>query len=148
MKTRRPKLYLAIVVLALAPLFGPAATMQQAPKRPIEVSDVIAWKTVGPTVLSNDGQWFGYRSVPQEGDGEVVVRRVRGDSKEMRFPSASSRSPVRRRWWRARRPRGRRQRRARILDDAKWVAFTTYPTTRRHCVSSGSGGRSSRASRS
>ena len=86
MKTPRPKLFLAIVVLALVPLFGPAATMQQAPKRPIDVSDVIAWKTVGSTVLSNDGQWFGYRSMPQEGDGDVVVRRVRGESKELRFP--------------------------------------------------------------
>ena len=86
MKTRRPQLYLAIVVLALAPLFGPAASMQQAPKRPIEVADVIAWKTVGSTVLSNDGQWFGYRCAPQEGDGEVVVRRVRGDEQGDALP--------------------------------------------------------------
>src|SRR4029079_13157448 len=93
MKTPRPKLFLAIVVLALVPLFGPPATMQQAPKRPIDVSDVIAWKAIGSTVLSNDGQWFGYRSMPEEGDGDVVVRRVRGESKELRFPIGEQPQP-------------------------------------------------------
>ena len=86
MKLRRPRLLVAIAVLVVAPLFGPAASMQRAAKRPLEVEDVIAWKAVGSTVLSNDGQWFAYRLAPQEGDGEVVVKRVRGDSKEQRFP--------------------------------------------------------------
>ena len=85
MKSRRPRLFLAIAVLAIAPLFGPTASMQQAPKRAVEVEDVIAWKTLGSTVLSNDGQWFGYRLAPQEGDAEVVVKAVRSD-KTMRFP--------------------------------------------------------------
>src|SRR5688500_9287132 len=87
MNLRRSRLLFSVAVLALAPLFGPAATMQQASKRPIEVSDVVAWKTVGSTVLSADGQWFGYRVAPQEGDGEVVIKRVRGENeKEVRFP--------------------------------------------------------------
>jgi dienelactone hydrolase len=127
MKTRRPQLVLAIVALALAPLFGPAATMQSAAKRPIEVADVIAWKSLGSTVLSSDGQWFGYRSVPQEGDGEVVLRRVRTD-KELRFPIGEQ-------------PQGQGGGRGgrggaagggssalAFSDDAKWAAFTTYPT--------------------
>src|SRR6185503_831762 len=86
MKFRRPRLVLSILVLALAPLFGPAASMQQAAKRPIEVEDVIAWKSMGATVLSSAGQWFGYRLAPQEGDAEIVLKRVRGESKELRFP--------------------------------------------------------------
>ena len=61
MKLRRPSLLLSILVLALAPLYGPAASMQQAAKRPIEIEDVIAWKSMGATTLSADGQWFGYR---------------------------------------------------------------------------------------
>ena len=77
MKTPRPKLFLAIFVLALVPLFGPAATMQQAPKRPIDVSDVIAWKAIGSTVLSNDGQWFGYRSMPH-GPMDLQVNTTHG----------------------------------------------------------------------
>src|SRR3982750_829680 len=86
MHARRTRLVLSIAVLALAPLFGPAASMQQAPRRAIEVEDVIAWKSIGSTVLSSDGQWFGYRLAPQEGDAEVVLKRVRAD-KELRFPA-------------------------------------------------------------
>lgn len=74
MKPHRPRLLLASAVLVIAPLFGPAASMQQAPKRPIEVEDVVSWKNLGSTVLSNDGQCFGYRLTPQEGDAEVIVR--------------------------------------------------------------------------
>src|SRR4051812_39959318 len=86
MKLRRSRLLLSLSVLVLLPLFGPAATMQQAPKRAIEVEDVIAWKSIGATVLSSDGQWFGYRLAPQEGDAEIVLKRA-GADKEWRFPA-------------------------------------------------------------
>ena len=125
MRSPRPQLLVAMAALAIAPLFGPAASMQQAAKRPVEVEDVIAWKSLGAPVLSNDGQWFAYRLAPQEGDAEVVVRQARGDDKTMRFPvgevpqgaggggrggPAGASSPVA------------------FSDDAKWVAFSTYPT--------------------
>src|SRR5436190_13847864 len=90
MTTRRSRLWLAIAALVFVPLFGPAASMQQAPKRPIELEDIIAWKSMSATALSADGQWFGYRLSPQEGDGEIVIRRVRGDGKEMRFPAGEA----------------------------------------------------------
>ena len=77
MKSRNPRLLFAIAALVIAPLFGPAASMQQAAKHPVEVEDVVAWKSLGSTVLSNDGQWFGYRLAPQEGDAEVVVKAVK-----------------------------------------------------------------------
>src|SRR4029079_7501347 len=131
MKTPRPKLFLAIFVLALVPLFGPAATMQQAPKRPIDVSDVIAGEGIGSTVCSNDGQWFGYRSMPQEGDGDVVIRRVHGDAKEMRFPIGEQPQPGdggAGGGGRGGPAAGGAPSVLAFSDDAKWVAFTTYPT--------------------
>ena len=38
----------------------PAATMQSAAqqRRPIELQDIITWKSIGTTAVSNDGQWF------------------------------------------------------------------------------------------
>ena len=33
-------------------------------KRPIELKDIIEWKAIGATSVSNDGQWFGYRMLP------------------------------------------------------------------------------------
>ena len=124
MPTRRLRFLLAVTVLVAAPLLGPAATMQQAPKRAIEVEDVIAWKSIGATVLSSDGQWFGYRLAPQEGDAEIVLKRVRAE-KEWRFPAGEQ-------------PQAEAGGAGRggaaavstlaFSDDGKWAAFTTYPT--------------------
>ena len=125
MKSRRLHLLLAIAALAVAPLFGPAAAMQQAVKRPLEVEDVIAWKTVASTVLSNDGQWFAYRFAPQEGDAEVVVKRVRGDNKEQRFPIGEQPTEP---GGGGRGGPGTAPSTLAFSEDGKWVAFTTYPT--------------------
>ena len=75
MHTRRPRFLLAVAVLAIVPFLGSTAATQQAAKRPIEIEDVIAWKAIGASVLSSDGQWFGYRLAPQEGDAEIVLKR-------------------------------------------------------------------------
>ena len=86
----------------------------------------IAWKSLGSPVLSNDGQWFGYRLAPQEGDAEILVKAVRGD-KTLRFPIGEVPAGGARR--RPRR-RGRRRDSPRFAfsDDGKWAAFTNYPT--------------------
>jgi dipeptidyl aminopeptidase/acylaminoacyl peptidase len=128
MKSRRPQMLLAVVALVIAPLFGPAALMQQAPKHAVEVADVIAWKSLGSPVLSNDGQWFGYRLAPQEGDAEILVKAVRGDQ-TLRFPigevpaggaggAGGGRGGA----------AGGATATFAFSDDGKWAAFTTYPT--------------------
>ena len=123
MHTRRPRLLLAIAALVIAPLFGPAASMQQASKKSIEVEDVIAWKSIGATVLSADGQWFGYRVAPQEGDAEIVIKRVRAD-KEWRFPAGEQPQGE----GGGGRGGGGAVSTLAFSDDGKWAAFTSYPT--------------------
>src|SRR5687767_4911788 len=127
MTLRRSRLLLSVAVLALVPLFGPVASMQDAPKRPIEVSDVVAWKTVGATVLAADGQWFGYRVAPQEGDGEVVVKRVRGE-KELRFPIGEQPQAEGGGGGRGAAAAGAGSAALSFSEDARWAAFMTYPT--------------------
>ena len=127
------RLVLTIAFTAILPLAGPAAQMQQqAPaKRPIQLEDIIAWKTIGTTAVSNDGQWFGYRLAPGEGDAQVVLKRVRGD-KELKFDigdpqaaAAGAAAPV---------PGppggGGASSTLDFSEDSKWVAFTTYPAHR------------------
>ena len=121
MHTRRLQLLVAIAALVILPLFGPAAAMQQGARRGVEVADVIAWKSLGTTVLSNDGQWFGYRLAPQEGDGEVVVKAVRGE-KEMRFPAGEQPQAGG-----GGRGGGGASASLAFSADGKWAAFTTYP---------------------
>jgi dipeptidyl aminopeptidase/acylaminoacyl peptidase len=130
MFTRRPRFLLAVAVLVAGPYLVPAATqpaaqaIQPAVKRAIEIEDVIAWKSIGSTVLSSDGEWFGYRIAPQEGDAEIVLKRVRAD-KEWRFPAGEQPQ--------AAGAGGGRGGAAAIStlafsEDGKFAAFTTYPT--------------------
>ena len=127
MRTRRAQLLLAIAVLAVTPLFGPS--VRTAPKPPIQIEDVVAWKSVGLPTLSSDGQWFAYRLAPQEGDAEIVVRRVH-DDKEMRFtageqPQAAPGDPGG-----GRGGFGGVSSSLAFSNDGKWVAFMTYPPRR------------------
>jgi hypothetical protein len=127
MTLHRPRLLFAIAVLALVPLFGPAASMQSTTaKRPIELEDIIAWKSVTTPVLSSDGQWFGYRLAPQEGDAEVVVSRTHGD-KTMRFPAGEQPQAADGGGGGRGGPAGASATLG-FSEDGKWVAFMTYPT--------------------
>jgi dipeptidyl aminopeptidase/acylaminoacyl peptidase len=127
MRSRSSRLIAALVAVLMLPLFGPVAHMQQAPKRSLQLEDIVAWKTIGNAIVSNDGQWFAYRMAPGEGDAQVVVRRTRAD-KEMKFevgepPAAGGgggaavggAAPVAS---------------LEFSEDSKWVAFTTYPMRR------------------
>ena len=127
MIVRRPSLAAAILVLALVPLFGPAASMQQAPKRPIDIEDVVAWKAMGAATMSADGQWFGYRLAPQEGDADVVLKRTRGDNKELKFP-AGEQPQGDGGGGRGGAAAGGPGASLAFSEDGKWAAFTTYPT--------------------
>ena len=82
--TARRRLALTLALAALMPLVGPAATMQKAAKKAIQLEDIINWKAIGATTVSNDGQWFAYRLAPGEGDAQIVIRATRSD-KELKF---------------------------------------------------------------
>jgi dipeptidyl aminopeptidase/acylaminoacyl peptidase len=110
MRARPRRLVLTLALFALVPLLGPAASMQQAPKRAIELEDIINWKSIGQPTASNDGQWFAYRLAPGEGDAQVIVRSTRSD-KEMSFDigEAAGGGGIE------------------FSEDSKWIAFTTHP---------------------
>ena len=125
-KSRR--LVLTVALAALMPLVGPPASMQQsASRRPIELQDIIDWKAIAATTVSNDGQWFAYRLGPGEGDAQVVIRSTR-TGKETTFeigePGGGGGGPA------GGGPAAAAGGGAASLDfseDSKWVAFTTYP---------------------
>ena len=122
------RLVLTIALAALAPLVGPPASMQQsASRRPIELQDIIDWKAIAATTVSNDGQWFAYRLAPGEGDAQVVVRSTR-TGKETTFEigepgggggGAAGGGPAA--------AAGVGGASLDFSEDSKWVAFTTYP---------------------
>jgi len=101
-------------------------------QKPIQLSDILAWKRIQAPAVSNDGQWFAYRLAPAEGDAEVVVRNLKTGA-DQRFPigdpqaaapadtaapgpppaavAAGSASPA-------------------FSADSRWVAFQVYPSER------------------
>jgi dipeptidyl aminopeptidase/acylaminoacyl peptidase len=125
------RLVVTLAFLTLIPLLAPPSTMQQAAgtRRAMELKDIVAWKTIGATALSNDGQWFGYRLGPGEGDAQVILRQTSSD-RELKFdigdpqatqPPIDTGAP----------PAGPPAAGAAAVqfsDDGKWAALSTYPT--------------------
>src|SRR5437868_3963276 len=62
----------ATCVFAL--LLSSAVLAQQ--KRPLSSADYDAWRSLQGQTLSRDGKYLAYALVPQDGDGEVVVRHL------------------------------------------------------------------------
>ena len=92
---------LLAVVLTLASAAGSAA----AAKKPLSYDAYNGWRSIQGNQLSRDGQWLVYALVPQDGDGELVVRNLRTDKE---FRAARGRQPV-------------------ITVDGKFVLFSIAP---------------------
>ncbi len=108
MKLVRRSFLLALIALVLVLPFVPVeAQSTAAAKRPMDIEDVIAFRNMGTTTLSNDGQWLAYSMRPTQGDSEVIVRSTATD-KEMKFPVGDGGGNV-----------------TTFSDDSKWVAFPT-----------------------
>ncbi|MFL6281246.1 MAG: prolyl oligopeptidase family serine peptidase [Vicinamibacterales bacterium] len=76
------KLFVAVV---LTMLVAPLGAQQPTAKRPITHDVYDGWKAIQGTKLSRDGIWVAYAVVPQDGDGELVVRNLK-TSTEYRAP--------------------------------------------------------------
>jgi len=84
--------------------------------RPLDLQAALAWRYVAGTAVANNGSWLMTRQSPNEGDGEVVLRALKGD-KEHRFPAGEAPAPS----------YGDRARDLAISEDSKWAAFLAYP---------------------
>jgi hypothetical protein len=63
---------LAILLLSIV-LFA------RAQKKPLGPGVYDGWQSIGERMLSADGKYLVYTVVPQEGDGELVIRSVVGN---------------------------------------------------------------------
>jgi dipeptidyl aminopeptidase/acylaminoacyl peptidase len=125
-------LALGLVAPSTLPIFGPSATMQSPvqQKRPIELQDIIDWKAIGTTAVSNDGQWFAYRIAPGEGDAQIIVKRTRAGDKELTFDVGEIPQAGAGREGRGGDASGAGSPSLDFSEDSKFVAFTTYPSRR------------------
>lgn len=67
------KYLIAICAGVLTAMFSAAQI-----KKPIDHSVYDQWQSVSALQVSNNGQWVVYQVIPQEGDGELVIRSADG----------------------------------------------------------------------
>ena len=58
-------------------ILPPSVLAEQNGKRPLTHEDYDAWKSIASSAISADGQWILYLEVPQDGDGELVVKNIK-----------------------------------------------------------------------
>jgi len=73
------------IAIALLCLVGVAPSAQAPHKKPITHDVYDSWKSIQGTKISRDGTWVAYALVPQDGDGELVVRNLKTNA-EYRAP--------------------------------------------------------------
>ncbi|MGZ8845448.1 MAG: S9 family peptidase [Pyrinomonadaceae bacterium] len=83
MRTHRSVTILSVCLFLLFSA-GAITAWGQTQQRPIELADIMAWKGISGTALSENGDWFAYRIGPPEGDSEVIIRQTKSD-KEYKF---------------------------------------------------------------
>jgi dipeptidyl aminopeptidase/acylaminoacyl peptidase len=77
-QTTRLRLRKKIIALCVSALVLSASVFAQqaASKRALTHADYDSWRSIQGQALSRDGKFLAYALVPQDGDGEVVVRNV------------------------------------------------------------------------
>jgi hypothetical protein len=78
MKRLRVTLVLALTAALIAFAPAPRLDAQNAAKRPIDLGDILSFRSMAGSALSPNGQWFAYRLSPLQGDSEVVIRSTSG----------------------------------------------------------------------
>jgi dipeptidyl aminopeptidase/acylaminoacyl peptidase len=66
----------ALAVCAAAVLFGAGQQAQTPGRRPVTHGDYDSFRAIQGQALSRDGRYLGYALLPQDGDGEVVIRNL------------------------------------------------------------------------
>ena len=119
--------FTATCALAQQPQAPPTlgAASHTAGTKQLTAADLKAWKSIRSPAVSNDGKWFAYVLVPNEGDATVVVRQTADGATEQRFPIGEPPTPQGNPF-----AAGGAPATLAISSDAKFVAFTIYPTQR------------------
>ncbi len=63
------------------------------PKRALTHKDYDGWRSISSPTLSRNGEWLAYSLMPQEGDGDLVVRNLKS-RKETRHVALDTRAAM------------------------------------------------------
>jgi len=100
------------IVLIFLGMFGTGFSETTPPRlKPIELPDILKWKSIRQAVLADNGVWLGVQIAPVEGDHDVLLREIQGKI-EYRFPAGDA---------------DRSSLQLTITSDSRWAAFFTFP---------------------
>ena len=118
------------IVLVVAVLVPGAFEARSAPagKRPLSHRDYDAWRDISAPVLSRDGRLLAYSYMPQDGDGDLVIRSLK-TGKERRISVGDIPAPTNDNddETGGDEPGPGRRIRVAITSDGAFVIATTYP---------------------
>src|SRR5690348_12860699 len=114
-------------LIALLALITVTLVAQTSSKRALTHRDYDNWKTIVGEKLSDDGKFLVYTLVPQEGDGELVLRNLEtGTERKETIGSRPPANPSEAEPG-AEAPPGPRPIPLSFTSDQKFVVFTTFP---------------------
>jgi dipeptidyl aminopeptidase/acylaminoacyl peptidase len=115
-----------VATLAVCLLATPGAQTQ---KRPLTHADYDAWRSIYTPTLTPDGRWLIYSFMPQEGDGDLIVRDLE-TGQERREPVGALPPPVIQTAEEINPDAPPQVRSVRILtsSDSRFVAVTSFPS--------------------
>src|SRR5262245_54304044 len=115
-------------VSAIALGFSLGAAPTPAPKRPLLHKDYDGWRTIAGQTLSRDGRVLAYSYMPEDGDGDLVVRDLTTGKERREGVGALPPPPVQtQEEINPEAPPPQRGIRIAITSDARYVVASTYP---------------------
>ena len=115
-------------LLVLSPFLVAAFAAAPSP-RPLEPRDFDGWRSIATPQLSRDGRWLAYSWMPQDADGDLVIREVAG-SREIRLPVGTQPPPpaTSEENQNPEAPPPRRNIRIAFTGDSRFVVATSFPS--------------------
>ena len=106
---------------------APAPTSIAVMKRPLAHRDYDAWRSIATPTLSRDGRYLAYSYMPQDGDGDLIVRDLKTGKEQKYGVGALPPPPLPDPDANPDAPPPVRNVRISFTADSKYVVCTTYP---------------------
>lgn len=119
---RLPRVLAWLILLAVAAGAQPAL-------RPLTHADFDSWRSITTPQLSRDGRWLAYSFMPQDANGDLVIREI-ATGKEQRVPVGALPPPpaVAEDTQNPEAPPPRRNIRLAFTGDSRFVVASTFPS--------------------
>src|SRR6185295_9521363 len=69
-------LFALLASMSVPAFVAHASSQDTAAKRPLTHQDYDSWRSIQAQQISRDGRYIAYAYMPQDGDGEIVVRNI------------------------------------------------------------------------